>query len=39
MEGSKKNGFAYDKRIWIKYGEGVTEGEAAAQELAYQHAD
>lgn len=38
-EGPNKNGFAYDGLIWIKYGRGVTEAEAAAQQFAYQHAD
>jgi hypothetical protein len=39
FEGPHNNGFAYNEKVWIKYGTGVTDSEVAAQEFAHGHVD
>lgn len=38
-KGPKRNVLAYDEHIWIKYGSGVTLGEAAMQQYVHENAD
>lgn len=38
-KGPYSKGFAYSDKIWIKYGYGVSLGEAAIQQFLHENAD